>query len=392
MVKVNSIVSLLALGSSALAIERQPRPDLVEEFITCTTELAPKSNHHVPTYWHSKTRTLTYTERVTITPHPIITPTKTKTKTVTNIIETTTTEPPYTDVATTTITSTSYATTTNVVTQTDTSTISTTITTTPTTTIPAPADFTPISQEQGFVAKAKVRSAKNVLERSKEVLQCKKDPHGGHSFYPPLYPQFVTCNKLIEPVFIKRVTYTAKACTKTAPPKTKTVTTTVKKTHTDTIWPCEVTSTATSSTSTVVTSTVDSTITTTVTSTNVVSATAPQQTLQAVCGPENLISSANGGEIISLVETNYPGNFAYVAGVTDSYDCCLSCFNTPGCRGSFFAGTQCTQIVSVDGVCHANQFSQDAFLTSPKGPNSVVTTISNGPCGLIKNLGDASTA
>lgn len=105
MVKVNSIVSLLALGSSALAIERQPHPDLVEEFITCTTELAPKSNHHVPTYWHSKTRSLTYTERVTITPHPIVTPTKTKTKTVTNIIETTTTEPPYTDVATTTITS-----------------------------------------------------------------------------------------------------------------------------------------------------------------------------------------------------------------------------------------------------------------------------------------------
>lgn len=105
MVKVNSVVSLLALGSSALAFERNAQRGLVEEFITCTTELGPKSTHQVPTNWHYKTKTLTYTERVTVTPHPTITPTKTKTKTVTNTIETVKTEPTSTDVASTTITS-----------------------------------------------------------------------------------------------------------------------------------------------------------------------------------------------------------------------------------------------------------------------------------------------
>lgn len=163
---------------------------------------------------------------------------------------------------------TSYATTTNVVTETDTSSVDTTVTTTPTTTVPAPADFTPVTQDQDYAAKVKARSAKNLLERGKEVVQCKKDPHGGHSFYPPLYPQSVTCNKLIEPVVYKRVTYTAKPCTKTAPPKTKTVTTMVKKTHTNTVWPCDVTSTLTFATSTVVTTAVESTATTTVTSTS----------------------------------------------------------------------------------------------------------------------------
>lgn len=156
---------------------------------------------------------------------------------------------------------TKYATATNVVTQTDITSIQTTITTTPTTTIPAPADFTPVSQNQDYVAKVKARSAKNLLERSKDVVQCKKNPKGGHAFYPPLFPQSVTCNKLVEPVVYKRVTVTAKPCTVTAVPTTKTVSTTVTKTHTDTVWPCDITSTITFGTSVTVTSTIDSTTT-----------------------------------------------------------------------------------------------------------------------------------
>lgn len=105
MVKVNSVVSLLALGSSAIAFERNAQRGLVEEFVSCTTVLGPKSTNHVPTNWHSKTKTLTYTERVTVTPHPTVTPTKTKTKTITDTIETVTTEATSTDVASTTITS-----------------------------------------------------------------------------------------------------------------------------------------------------------------------------------------------------------------------------------------------------------------------------------------------
>ncbi|KAL6909159.1 hypothetical protein GGI43DRAFT_379967 [Trichoderma evansii] len=384
MVKANSIVSLLALGSSALAFQRQPNRQIVEEFISCTTELGPKTTHHVPTNWHYKTRTLTYTERVTITPHSVVTPTKTKTKTVTNIVETAITEPPYTDVATTVITSTSYVTTTNVVSLTGTTTIDSTTTTTPTTTIPAPTDFTPITHDQDYVAKVKARSAKNLLERGQEGIQCKKGPHGGHSFYPPMYPQSVTCNKLIEPIVIKRVTYTAKACTQTAPPKTKTVTATVEKTHTDTIWPCNVTSTVTSSTLTVVTSSVDSTVTATVTSTNVVSASAPEQTLLAACGSDNAITTANGGAGLGVTAVGSI-NFS-AADATDSYQCCVACFNTAACRGSYYYPGECFLIVDTDGTCSPNQYSPNTGYFTQQGIPGTAT-VGNGPCGLLANLG-----
>lgn len=105
MVKVNSVVSLLALGAGALAFERNAQRGLVDEFVTCTTVLGPKSTNHVPTNWHAKTKTLTYTEKVTVTPHPTITPTKTATKTFTKTVSTVVSEPTSTDVLSTTITS-----------------------------------------------------------------------------------------------------------------------------------------------------------------------------------------------------------------------------------------------------------------------------------------------
>ncbi|RFU75752.1 hypothetical protein TARUN_6511 [Trichoderma arundinaceum] len=384
MVKINSVVSLLALSSNAFAFGHQPGRLPVKEYVTCSTKLGPNVNRHVPTHWNYKTKTVTYTEKYTTTPHPTVTPTKTKTKSVTSIIETVITEPVITDVATTTITSTSYFTTTNIVTQTDTVTSETTTTTTPTTTIPAPADFTPISQEPGYVARLKGRS---LLDRGKQSLQC-KNGHGGPSFYPPLHPQSVTCTKVIEPIVIKRVTYTAKACTRTARPKTKTVTTTIKQTHTETVWPCDVTSTVTSSASTVITTATDSTTTTTTTSTTTVSTVAPLQTLQAVCGPANLITTANGGNGIASVSTRAPGNFVPVSGISSPYECCLACFNTPACRGSLTFGTStCYLVVGTDGVCHANQFVPfDTFQTQAGASG---TTVSNGPCGLLANGGNS---
>jgi hypothetical protein len=268
MVKVNSLVSLLALGSSALAFEQNAERGL-------TTTLGPKSTNHVPTTWHSKTKTVTVTEKLTVTPHPTVTPTKTTTKTIVSTIQTSVLEPTSTDVVSTTVLSkstcaslsneihavnlenanickgTHYATVTNVVTETDITSVTTTITTTPTTTIDAPADFTPITQNQDYVAKVKARSAKHVLERGNTPVSPKQG----------LHPQAVTCNKLIEPVVYKRVTITAKPQTITAPPKTKTITTHVTTTHTNTLWPAEVTSTVTFGKYTTVTSTIESTTT-----------------------------------------------------------------------------------------------------------------------------------
>ncbi|KAL7903040.1 hypothetical protein HDV63DRAFT_412172 [Trichoderma sp. SZMC 28014] len=383
MVKVNSVVSLLALGSGALAFERNAQRGLVEEFITCTTELGPKSTNHVPTNWHYKTKTLTYTEKVTVTPHPVVTPTKTATKTFTHTVSTVLSEPTPTDVLSTTLTRTKYATATNVVTQTDITTVDTTITTTPTTTIPAPADFTPVSQNQDYVAKVKARSAKNLLERGKEVVQCKKNPKGGHSFYPPLYPQSVTCNKLVEPVVYKRVTVTAKPSTITAVPTTKTLSTTVTTTHTNTVWPADITSTITFGTSVTVTSTIDSTTTNYITASNTYSAVAPEQTFNAVCGADNIISSANGGGDISIQAT--APDYLSLASATDSYSCCMACQDTAACRGSFFYPGGCYLVVNRDGVCNANQFQAGSGYFNEQG---TIGSVSNGPCGLLSNLGD----
>ncbi|KAL6833681.1 hypothetical protein J3E69DRAFT_376724 [Trichoderma sp. SZMC 28015] len=390
MVKINSVVSLLALSSNAFAFgqpNRHPIP-VVEEFVTCTTELGRQVNRHVPTHWNYKTKTVTWTEKFTTTPHPTVTPTKTKTKTVTSFVRTVTTEPAETDIATITSTGTAYFTTTNTVTETDTETDTTTVTTTPTTTIAAPADFTPISQEAGFVPRIKGRSANSLLERG-NTLQC-KGGRGGPSFYPPLHPQSVSCTKIIEPIVIKRVTVTAKACTRTARPVTKTATSTVLKTFTHTEWPCEVTSTVTATATTTITSSVDSTTTTTTTSTSTESTVAPQQTLQAVCGPANIISTANGGQGISGVSTSQPGDFVPVSGATTPYECCLACFNSAQpCRGSLsFSTGSCFLVVGTDGVCHANQFTGiDSYTTSP---GTSTTSVSNGPCGMLANGGSAN--
>ncbi|KAL7943567.1 hypothetical protein V8C42DRAFT_347008 [Trichoderma barbatum] len=391
MVKINSVVSLLALSSNAFAFRQpdyhQPNHHPVKEFVTCSTKLGPGVNHHVQTHWNYKTRTVTYTEKFTTTPHPTVTPTKTKTKTITSIVNTVITEPTVTDVATITSTSTSYFTTTNIVSEIDTETVTSTTTTTSTTTIPAPADFTPITQEPGFVPKIKGRTASSLFERGNS-LQCKPGK-GGPVFYPPMHPQSVTCTKIIEPIVIKRVTYTAKACTRTARPKTKTVTTTVKQTHTKTVWPCDITSTVTASATTVITSSTDSTTTTTTTSTTTETTVAPVQTFQAVCGPANVINTANGGQTVSSLGTTQPGTFVPVSGTQNGYDCCVACFNTPACRGSItFGVNSCFLLVGTDGVCHANQFvGNDAFSTAPGG--SASTFVSNGPCGLLRNAGSA---
>ncbi|KAH6606917.1 hypothetical protein Trco_006070 [Trichoderma cornu-damae] len=387
MVKVRSVVSLLALSSNALAFGHQPGRQPVKEYVTCSTKLGPNLNLNVPTYWSYKTKTVTYTERLTTTPHPTVTPTKTETKSVTETVETVITEPVVTDVATTTVTGTSFSTTTNIVTEIVTFTTETTTTTTPTTTIPAPADFTPITEEPGYVARLKGRSVDSLLERGKETLQCKNGP-GGPALWPPMHPQSVACTKVIEPIVIKRVTYTAKACTRTARPTTKTVTTTIKQTRTETVWPGDVTSTVTASTSTVITSSTDSTTTATTTTTSTVSAVAPLQTFQAACGPDNLITTANGGNGIAGVSTRQPGNFVPVSGITSPYECCVACFNTAACRGSLtFGPSACYLLVGADGVCHANQFNgMDQFQTQAGASG---TTVSNGPCGLLANGGNA---
>ncbi|KAL7934938.1 hypothetical protein V8C35DRAFT_300237 [Trichoderma chlorosporum] len=388
MVKVNSVVPLLALSSNAFAFGQPDhrQPYIVEEFVNCFTRLGPQVNHRVETHWNYETRTVTWTEKFTTTPHPTVTPTKTKTSTVTTVIKTVTTEPAVTDVATITSTSTSYFTTTNIVTETDTETDTTTTTTTPTTTIAAPAGFTPITEEPGFVPKIKGRSANSLLERGNS-LQC-KGGKGGPSFFPPMHPQSVTCTKIIEPVVVKRVTYTAKACTVTARPKTTTVTTTVQKTHTETDWPCDVTSTVTASATTIITTSVDSTTTTTTTSTTTESTVAPQQTFQAACGTSNILSSANGGQGISSLSTSGVGSFVPASGPLSPYDCCVSCFNTPACRGTIsFSTGSCFMVVGSDGVCHANQFVPGDIYETEAGAQG--STVSNGPCGLLGNGGSA---
>ncbi|KAK5991605.1 hypothetical protein PT974_09890 [Cladobotryum mycophilum] len=381
MVNTNSLLALLALGNGALALGPPP-PDAQ---VTCSTRLGSKSTRNVPTYTSTTTNTVTLIIKVTTTPIVTVTP-PARTKTVKKWSSTTVTVtgPTTTDVATITLTSTSYVTTTNVITETQTETKDITSTTTPTSTLPAPAGFTPVSQEPGYVPKVKARD-ETLDARAGGSIRCKSRPRGGPpSFYPPLYPQCVDCLKVVKPSVIKTVTYTAKPCTVTLRLKTQTITSTIVQTCTSTLFPPEITSAVTIPASTVITTSTDLTYVTTSTVTNTISIVAPTATFYAACGPENLVSTANDGVNIGQITTN-TAYINTVNSIHDAYSCCVDCFNTPNCRSAFNIGSICYHTTPVNNVCTPGQSNGNIFRTNTNNNTPVI--VSNGPCGLLGNGG-----
>jgi hypothetical protein len=109
---------------------------------------------------------------------------------------------------------------------------------------------------------------------------------------------------------------------------------------------------------------------------------APEETFQAVCGPDNIISSANGGQFISI-QAAAPDYFSLVS-ASDAYSCCVACFDAVACRGSFFSSNGCFLVTDRNEVCHENQYQAGSGYFNEQWTTG---SASNGPCGLLANLG-----
>ncbi|KAH8660466.1 hypothetical protein BX600DRAFT_467738 [Xylariales sp. PMI_506] len=348
----------------------------------CASLLGGVKVDNIPTGSSTVTKTITHTSTalasgptVTLTPSPAH-----RTVTSTDIVTDTITADAEVDTATTILTNVNTITSTNTVIEIETDTTTTTTTSTSTSTVAAPADFTPISEESEYVARRRGRTL-----TSPSV--CKAGA-SGPEFSPTAYVQSVKCVSTVYQTRTVTTTVTGKTHTVTAHRSTITSTDIIISTSTTTSYPPDVTDTETITTSTdfitILDVTTTTTLTSTVTSSTEVEAATP---FYAVCGSSNLISTANGGQAITELQTRNPTNFLGVSGITSAYDCCVACFNEYGstCGGSLMYLTSSCLIFS-QTTCTNGAYNNNEFFTSSSGASY---TISNGPCGLIANGGEA---
>ncbi|WAO92103.1 Hypothetical protein NCS54_00959700 [Fusarium falciforme] len=279
-------------------------------------------------------------------------------------------------------------------------------TTTPTVTQPAPAGFTPLSEEPDYVAKKKKkRSLAGRIPLLKRAPCTKRKSSSGsspdsssNSTLNPIrisqrwYAQSVSCIKIVKTVRVSTVV--PSTCVRTR----STTVTLAASTSTDvTTATAFVTTTVTVPTATGVTvtvtptvtaqTTVTSTATTTTTATTTVTETAPAQTVYAACGASNQVSSANGGHQFSAINVNSGGsqNQVFSRTANSAYDCCVSCLQTTNCVFSYYDNAGGCEVV-VGQTCNQQDAMGTSFETSQDGGLNYV--ISNGPCGRVANGGD----
>ncbi|KAF7556692.1 hypothetical protein G7Z17_g1196 [Cylindrodendrum hubeiense] len=350
-----TIKALLVLALGAANVLASSKPE-----VTCSTKFGTKSVKNPKTQMSTRVKTITETRKVYKSIHTTITP---KPKTIiislTDTAVVTSTASTVTDTATITETKTDYETNTITSTQIDTATETTIITsTTTTTTYPAPASFTSISQEAGYVAK-RALAIRGSKPSNAKTIQCGKGGKPG-STYPKQYPQSVACIRNIVKTAVKTVTTTVKGRTITLQPKTQFLTTTATITSTTTEFPAEVSATVTESATITETSTIIETTTTTTTTVATIQTVVPTD-FYAACASDNIVTTANGGKVITTIQSGGGANFEQLAGSATAYSCCVLCMNNSNCRGSFSWQTTCWAVIAT--TCTPGQFTVDKFYT-----------------------------
>ncbi|RSL49183.1 hypothetical protein CEP54_012554 [Fusarium duplospermum] len=371
------------------------------------------------------TQTTGLTFRTTVCPAP-----RTVTRTITPALVTTTSTVSVTAISTITTvqvtgTSTNFVTNDPVtvfdtVTVTDTatagSTATVTVTTTGTVTQPAPAGFTPLSEEPDYRAKKKKKRslAGRIPLLKREPCTRKKStagsgsgsgsgsdsgpPSGSNSNLNPIriaqrsYPQTVRCLKVVKTVRVSTIRpatcVQTRSSTVTLAASTSTVfaTTTALGSTTVTV-PTVSAVTVTVSPTVTAQTTITTTATTTITGTTTVTETAPAQTVYAACAANNQVSSANGGHQFSAITVNSPGtqNQVFSRTANSGYDCCVACFQAENCIFSYYDNAGGCDIV-VGQTCDQRDAMGTSFETSQDGTLNYV--LSNGPCGRVANGGD----
>ncbi|KAF7547643.1 hypothetical protein G7Z17_g7592 [Cylindrodendrum hubeiense] len=374
---------LFSLGVEALAAQGAQ--------VTCSSELGSVSVEHPTTETATETQTITQTTEISESLDETVTPTPT-TEILTDFDTITVTETAgaETKIATEVVTNTISITTTNTISEIETQTSTTTSTsTTTTTTIPAPAGFTPIAQSPEYVAKVKARElgerkvANPGLTITGSSSKCKPV-----DVYPRQYLQSVNCIKTVIETVSKTVTTTVEGSTITLPAATESVTATETLTETSTEYPPDVSETITTSTDITITATEDFTTTSTTTTTATVQEVFPTSFYEA-CGASNIITNANGGKAIVLLQSTGNGLSSFSA--ANAYECCVGCFTTNAatCRGAFrFNSGVCYHFTS--NTCAPSQLSGANYKT---GSGTAITAyVMNGPCGRIGNGGSSVSA
>lgn len=102
----------------------------------------------------------------------------------------------------------------------------------------------------------------------------------------------------------------------------------------------------------------------------------------AACGADNIISTANGGKPITLVQAATGGNFQSIGSSQTAYSCCVLCQSTTNCLASILSGTSCFGLIRT--TCAVGQLSSDKYYAG----SGTAFTMSNGACGMIANGGN----
>ncbi|KAL2046429.1 hypothetical protein N7G274_001876 [Stereocaulon virgatum] len=95
----------------------------------------------------------------------------------------------------------------------------------------------------------------------------------------------------------------------------------------------------------------------------------------------NAISQVNG-KVVDLVESDTEGSLPTAA--TNNSDCCVACYNEPGCAYFQFDKNGCS-LALVGGTCSAVTIV-GKYYTSTTGGDAI--EIGNGPCGTLVYGGD----
>lgn len=123
------------------------------------------------------------------------------------------------------------------------------------------------------------------------------------------------------------------------------------------------------------------------TSTSTLTYISASSTSYAACATNNIVSTANGGNAISLVGGVGTDSVGYsdVSGIDDAYDCCVACQTYTGDCGGFIYATGFCELITYTTCSPTSfdtQFETDSAVASGDG-----FTIGNGPCGQILDQG-----
>ncbi|RBR13521.1 uncharacterized protein FIESC28_08149 [Fusarium coffeatum] len=295
-----------------------------------------------------------------------------------------------TDTVTVTSTDTSTSTVSESATITNTAFSTVFVTETPTSTIPTSAGFVPVASDVTYVPKRDMTGRFAVEKRGKFPQQITCGKGKPPSYHPAVYPQSVTCRKVIKTITTKTVTlnYCIRKHIRTTylPRKTSTRYATITTTTTRVVGqPAETitvsaTETATETTTTTSTRTDSTTLTETQTSV------APTATVYAACASNNIIGAANGNRGINAIIVNDQGSNNQVinVGARSAYDCCVACQTTTNCIGAV-SSSSCILIIAP--TCSPGSTFSTGYQTNPSRDPGSGFIVSNGFCGRIPNAG-----